>query len=301
MRKAKPRTRLPSSGDPTTIRVVGARRRPIADFYHAFLRCSWWTALALIVLGYLALNGLFALGYLELGGVFGARPGSLADAFYFSIQTMGTIGYGAMYPVGRAANALVVAESVTGLIVTAVLTGLVFAKFSRTTGRLVFTREAVIAPMDGVPTLMVRIGNERSNQIMEAQIRLVMTRTERTIEGVTFYRMYDLPLTRDRTAALSRSWTVMHPITAASPIYGLTPAAMKACEIEVGVAVSGTDDTSLQPVHARKTYLDHEIVWGARHVDILSDDEDGGMTLDVRKFHDLVPTKPIAGFPYPAE
>ena len=293
----KPARTPTSTEDP--VRVIGAKRPPLGDLYHAFLRASWPAALGAIVAGYLGLNACFALAYRLLGGVRGAQPGSFADAFYFSVQTMGTIGYGAMFPATRAANVLVVMESVCGLIVTAVATGLVFSKFSLTTSRLVFAERAVIGIMDGVPTLMLRLGNERSNRIIEALVRVSMVRTERTREGMVFYRMYDLLLTRERSPAMSRSWTALHPITAASPLHGQTPASLAADEVELFVTVVGIDDTSLQSVHARYRYTDDYIVWGARHADVLSEDPDGTLVLDLHKFHELTPTAPTPDFPYP--
>lgn len=282
------------------VRIVGAERMPFRDFYHAFLRAPWWVALGAIVGAYLGLNVIFALAYTMSHGVANARPGSFEDAFYFSVQTMGTIGYGSMYPATPLANELVVIESVTGLIVTAVATGLVFSKFSQPTARIVFASSAAIGPMEGVPTLMLRVGNQRGNQIIEAVIRVALTRTERTKEGMVFYRMIDLTLTRERSPALSRSWTVLHPITESSPLYRQTPESLKASEIELFVTVVGIDDTSHQPVHARHRYTDEAIVWGARHADVLSEDPEGeGLILDVKKFHDLVPTAPVDGFPYP--
>jgi inward rectifier potassium channel len=287
------------STTPEGVRIVGAPRAVFGDFYHAFLRLPWWLALSGIVLTYLSLNACFAVAYLVFGGIANARPGSFADAFYFSIQTMGTIGYGAMYPVRPLANLLVVGESILGLIVTAVATGLVFTKFSQSTARIVFTEQAVIAPMDGVPTLMFRLGNERGNTIIEAIVRVSIVRTERTKEGMIFYRMHDLRLTRERSPALSRSWTALHPITPDSPLHGHTPESLKSSETEVLITLVGLDDTSLQPVHARKRYLDGEVVWGARHADILSEEKDGQLVLDLRKFHTLTPTEPTADFPYP--
>jgi inward rectifier potassium channel len=155
--------------------------------------------------------------------------------------------------------------------------------------------------MDGVPTLMLRVGNERGNAILEASIRVAMVRTERLKEGTSFYRMIDLALTRDRSPAMARSWTVLHPIVEGSPLYGATPESIARDEVELMVTLVGTDDTSLQQVHARRRYLDSEILWGARHADVLSEDGDGNVILDVRKFHDVEPTKPIDGFPYPQE
>jgi inward rectifier potassium channel len=283
------------------VRVIGASRVPLRDVYHKFLRARWPVALGVIVAFYLALNAVFAVLYLRLGGVHQAAPGSFEDAFFFSVQTMGTIGYGAMYPESRAANVLVVMESVTGLVVTAVVTGLVFSKFSLSTSRIVFARRAVIGPMDGVPTLMLRLGNERSNRIIEATVRVSMVRTERTREGTIFYRMLDLPLSRERSPALSRSWTAMHPVVPGSPLHGHTPETLHADEVELFITVSGIDDTSLQPVHARHKYTDEAIVWGARHADVLSEEEGGVLVLDLRRFHDVTPTARMADFPYPLD
>jgi inward rectifier potassium channel len=279
--------------------VIGAPRTTLRDFYHWFLRARWSLALGVMVSAYLGLNAIFADAYLVAGGVVNSRAHSFWDAFCFSVQTMGTIGYGSMYPTSAAANAIMIVESVTSLIVTAVATGLVFAKFSRSTARIAFSREAVIGPMDGVPTLMLRVGNERGNQILEATVRVGLIRTEKLKEGTTFYRLYDLALSRERSAAVARSWTVLHPIVPGSPLYGATPESLARDEAEIMVSVVGTDDTSLQPVHARMRYMDKSIVWGARHADVLSEDAQGNLILDVRKFHDIVPTTPIEGFPYP--
>jgi inward rectifier potassium channel len=279
--------------------VIGAPRQTLRDFYHLFLRVRWSAALAAIVVAYLGLNAIFAAAYVTLGGVANARARSFWDAFCFSVQTMGTIGYGAMYPTTAAANAVVIVESVTSLIMTAVATGLVFAKFSRSSARVAFSRHAVIGPMDGVPTLMLRVGNERGNSILEATIRVALIRTERLKEGTSFYRMIDLVLTRDRSPAVARSWTILHPIVEGSPLFGATPESLDRDEVEFNVTLVGTDDTSLQPVHARRRYLSSEILWGARHADVLSEDDAGNLILDVRRFHDVEPTEPVDGFPYP--
>ena len=294
---ASPPPKAPPVSAPA-VRVIGAPPTPLRDIYHAFLRARWWQAIGGIVVFYLLLNAVFALAYVLVGGVANARPGSYVDAFHFSIQTMGTIGYGAMYPTTPISHALVTMESVTGLLVLALVTGLVFAKFSRSTARIAFSRHVVIAPMDGVPTLMVRIGNERNSQIMDAHVHVAMIRTERTREGMTFYRMIDLTLSRDRSPALSRSWTAMHPITADSPLSGQTPASLAAAEVELLVSVAGVDDTTVQPVHAQYTYPNEAIVWGKRHTDVLSELPDGTLALDVRKFHETVDCEATDAFPY---
>ncbi|MFI5308475.1 MAG: ion channel [Polyangiales bacterium] len=279
--------RLP--GADYEIRVIGDRRKPLRDFYHALLRLPWSATLGTIALGFLTANALFALGFLLTGGIAHAEPGSFADAFYFSVQTMGTIGYGAMYPETGAANALVVLEAIAGLIVTALATGLVFAKFSRPTARVVFSREAVIHKMNGVPTLAIRIGNERGNRIVDLQIRCAFSRTERTAEGKTFYRTLDLELARERAHSLSRSWMILHPIDAQSPLHGATAESLAAEEAELHLMIVGLDDTSMQLVHASHIYFAPQILWQTRHADVLSETEDGSLLLDVRKFHDTEP------------
>jgi inward rectifier potassium channel len=282
------------------IRVVGDRPAPLRDFYHALLRLPWWATIAAIAGAFLVANALFAVVFAAIGGVTHAGPASFRDAFFFSVQTMGTIGYGAMYPDSTAANVVVVIESIASLLLTALSTGLVFAKFSRSTARFVFTRQAVISPMNGVPTLMFRLGNERGNQIVNAQIRLVMVRTEQTPEGETFYRMLDLRPTRERALSLSRSWNVLHTIDASSPLAGETPASVAAKEVELTVQVIGIDDISMQTVHATHRYYAKDIVWGARMADVLSETPDGHMLLDLGKFHDVEPTARTPDFPYPS-
>ncbi len=279
--------------------IVGARRHPLRDAYHSILKMPWSALIAGIAAAFLLINAVFAVGYMITGGVVGVRAGVFRDAFFFSVQTMGTIGYGAMYPQSTAAHLVMVAESVVGLILTALSTGIVFARFSQTTGQLIFSDKVVISPMDGVPTLSFRIGNDRASTIFEATVRVSVIKTEVTKEGVTFYRLYDAKLTRDRTMALARSWAVMHIIDEASPLFGLTPADCRKDELELTVGVTGTDDTSLQPVHARRRYTMKDILWGARHADVLRELPDGRLELDVRKFNEVVPTAPTETFPYP--
>jgi inward rectifier potassium channel len=293
--KVGPRSQPSTPG----VRVVGVPRTPFRDFYHLFLRARWSGALGTIVAVDLVLNALFGTVFFAIGGVANVRPGSFADAFYFSVQTLGTLGYGAMYPVSHAANLVVVVESVTGLLGTALATGLVFAKFSHSAARIAFTRHVVIGPMDGVPTLMLRVGNERGNSIVEATARVSMVRTEKTKEGSTFYRLYELRLARERSQAVNRSWTILHSIVEGSPLFGETPESLAKNEVELMVSLAGIDDTSMQPVHASHRYVDGEILWGARHADVLSEDADGTLVLDVGKFHDVVPTEKTDDFPYP--
>jgi len=286
-----------AQNEQSEIVLVGVRSRPLRDLYHAILKLGWPATLGVIAGSYLAINALFAFAYWEIGGVANMRRGYL-DAFFFSVQTMGTIGYGSMYPTSVGANLLVVIESVFGLVITALATGLVFAKFSLSRSRVVFTRQVTISPWNGVPTLSLRIGNDRSSTIVDAQLRIAMYRTERTAEGVLFYKTYDLELVRDRTPALSRSFSVMHTVDERSPLYGCTPEKLAEGEIELLVSVAGMDDISYQAVHGRQRYVDRDIVFGARHADVLSELPDGRLQVDLTRFHDLVPTEKTEDFPY---
>jgi inward rectifier potassium channel len=275
------------------IRVVGERRQPLWDFYHLLLRLTWLQTISGIVLVFLAVNTLFAFAYVESGGVAHAAAGSFADAFFFSVQTLGTIGYGAMYPESRAANVLVVVQTITGFVLTALMTGLLFAKFSRPTARVRFTTNAVIGPMHGKPTLMFRVGNERGhNSIVDASIRVVLSRTEHPAEGGIFYRQIDLKLARDRTLSLARSWTVLHVIDETSPLFGYAIDRCREEEIELSVLVVGLDDTTMQTIHAIHHFYTHQIVWDARFKDILNETADGAMELDLRDFDTTVASEP---------
>ncbi|HPH65829.1 MAG TPA: ion channel [Kofleriaceae bacterium] len=284
---------LPSAGYKTYI--IGAERAYFRDGYHFFLRTSWALSLLLLVAAFLALNVCFAMVYTLVGGIEGAHSGSFADSLFFSVQTMGTIGYGVMHPVSTAAHVAVMAESVVGIIVTALATGLVFAKFARTTARVAFSKHAVICQHDGKPTLMFRVGNQRSNLILEAGARVALSRTERHANGNPFYRLYDLPLVRERSQAVSRGWTIMHVLDDKSMLFGATVESMEQQELELMVSVVGTDDTSMQTVHARHTYAWQDIRVGMRLVDTITEAPSGDMVVDLRKFHDIEPDHIISG------
>jgi inward rectifier potassium channel len=289
----------PSKRTAPEIEVVGAPRTPWSDLYHELLRAPWWLYLFGVAGLFLLINLVFAFGYRAVGGVAGARPDSLADHFFFSVQTMGTIGYGVLYPESEAAQALVTTEVIVGVSLVALTTGILFAKFSVPRARMQFAESATISPVNGLPNLMFRLGNERASHIIEATVRVVMLCTERTAEGVTYYRMRDLALLRHRSPAISRSWTVMHPIEESSPLHGATPESLERDEAEFILTVIGIDETSAQNVNARNTYDHSQVVWGARHADMLSERPDGGLILDMKQFHRVVATKPTELFPYP--
>lgn len=269
---------------------VGLARTGLDDLYHYLLDASWAKLFALIVALYLATNALFALAFLATGdGIENARPGSFGDAFFFSVQTMATIGYGKMTPRGAAADALVAAEALFGLLGFAFATGLIFAKFARPSARVIFSDGCVVSTRDGVPSLMFRVANQRRNQIVEAQMRLSLARSESTLEGENVRRFYDLRLTRRTNAIFALSWTVVHPIDEASPLHGATLESLAACDAQIVASLTGIDETFSQTVHARATWDAGEIVWGQRFVDIIDRLPDGRRRIDYARFHETMP------------
>jgi inward rectifier potassium channel len=290
----KPETKLPPyrlAGRSTSASIerIGLKQQPFSDLYHFLLTASWSRVLASIAALYLGLNAVFALGYLAIGdGIENARPGSYSDAFFFSVQTMATIGYGKMVPHSLTAHVLVTIEALIGMVGVAMASGLMFAKFARPTGRVLFSHVAVIGPHDGVPTLSFRAANQRKNQIVEAQLRVVFARDERTKEGAFMRRFYDLTLARSSSIIFALTWTVMHRVDDASPLFGATRESLQAANAELIVSLTGIDDTFSQTVHARWSYLATDLVFGARFVDVLEILPTGKRRVDYSRFHDHV-------------
>src|SRR5215469_1873313 len=265
------------------VRRVGAARITRRDVYHLMLTMPWTWFFGVQAIGYLIFNAIFALLYLaQPGSVANAKAGSFADAFFFSVQTMATIGYGVMAPATLYANVMVTIEALLGMASFAVAAGLIFARFSLPTARVLFSRVAVVTAFNGVPTLMFRCANERRNQIFEAQVHVDFARQESSAEGMTLRRSYELALSRDRNPQFSLSWTVMHPIDDKSPLYGIDPDLLAGQEASIVVTLTGTDETLSQTVFARASYRADEILWGQKFVDILSETEAGETLVDYR-------------------
>jgi inward rectifier potassium channel len=237
---------------------------------------------------FLAINALFALIYFGTGGLAGVRAGTLAGAFFFSVQTLSTTGYGAVYPVSLLANVVSVAEMLFGLLGTALATGILFARLSRPRARVLFSKVVLIRPYRGVPTLMFRLANQRRNQIVEARLSVTATRDEIDEDGGMLRRMYTLRLERDVSPVFALSWLVLHPITPDSPLYGLDPAEMAASGNVLICTLSGLDDTLNASIYARHVYGAEDFRIGHRFVDILERGAGGELSVDYRKFHDTV-------------
>jgi len=279
----------PSSQNDSGIDVVNAPQDLWGDLYHELLRAPWPLTLLSIAALVLAINVFFALVFLLTGGIANARHGSFADAFFFSVQTLGTIGYGTMYPQTMAANLVVTAESIVSLVAVALITGLVFTKFAIPVARLEFAHNAVFYLQDGVRILAIRIANRRGNFIVEATVRVALVRAETTREGIFMYRLYDLPLVRDRSNAVGRSWLILHRIDANSVLRDVTADSVRGADLEIEVAITGTDGTTSQTLHARHRYLPEDLRFGMRYADMLLPQPDGRIQLDYARLHELLP------------
>ena len=257
------------------------------DLYHWLLTVPWIGFFGLLATAYGLFNVAFGLLYfLQDGSIANAKPHSFADAFFFSVQTMATIGYGEMHPATLYANILVTIEVLLGMTGLALATGLIFARFSRPTARVMFSDVAVVNRYDGVPTLMFRAANRRRNRILEASVNLMLVRNELTAEGQVMRRFYDLAVARRHNPTFVLTWTVMHPIDETSPLLGSDAASLRDQEAEIIASISGLDESFAQTIYARKNYRADDIRWGWRLADIIGRAPDGRLTVDYTRFHD---------------
>ena len=263
---------------------------PFTDLYHFLVGSSWPVLLILVIGAFTTVNAFFGLIYWLDGGVQGSRADTFPDMFFFSVQTMSTIGYGVLHPTTFLANALVSIEALMGLVSLAMMTGLVFAKFSLPTALVRFSRYAVISRRDGVPSLMFRMGNLRESRILEAQIHLTFARVETTAEGERMRRVYDLRLQRDNNPLFALTWTAVHPLKEGSPLVGATVESLRESRAVVTVSLTGLEETFSQTVNARYEYRADDILWGKRLSDITTFDKGG--IVDYSRFDDVVDAAP---------
>jgi inward rectifier potassium channel len=260
------------------------------DPYHFMLTIPWWGFAGLVSLAYVLINSIFGLLYF-LGGdcLMGARPGSFEDCFFFSVHTLGSIGYGVIAPKTTYANIIVTLEAITSLLAIAVVTGLAFARFSKPTARVTFSNYAVITVHDGLPMLMFRVANQRRNQILDTQIRLFLMRDEQTHEGETVYRIHDLTLVRDRSPGLMLTWTIMHPLTPDSPLHGTTATDLIESHAQLRISLTGVDETVAYTVTTRHNYGAEQILFDHRLKDIIYLAPDGDRYFNHQDFHEVLP------------
>jgi len=260
-----------------------------ADISHRCMTASWAAFIAGAALVFLGFNALFALLY-WIGGepISNVPSGAYIDYFYFSIETLSTAGYGDMHPQSHYGHFVATIELFTGIFSMSLMTGLIFARFSRPSARLLFASAPVISNHEGQPTLMIRLANERHNVIGNATARLWLLRNTASLEGGTFRRFFELALVRSEHPALALSWTLYHVLDRTSPLHGTTAVDLEACKASLVVVVSGYDIVAAQTVHARQTYEHPDIRFGHRYVDILGTSDDGRLRIDYGRFHDTV-------------
>ena len=268
---------------------VGLSRGAWRDGYHWLLIMPNWAFLCVLATAFLMVNAIFAgLYVIDPTGVFGARPGNFIDAFFFSAQTLGSVGYGAMWPKSAWANAVATLEIFVGLFNLGIATGLLFARISKPTARIMFSRRAVVTEFNGVPTLMFRAANQRRNLVVEAEVSVTMIHNVTSQEGQELRRFDELFVLRSKTPLFYLTWQVMHPIDEASPLYGQTTESLRAAQAEILVVMKGIDETFASTIHTRASYAPHEIVWGRRFADIFTNLPNGRRAIDFRRFHDIV-------------
>ena len=261
------------------------------SLYGSLLTVPWW--LFFLTMGglYLLLNALFGGFYFWLGaGALseeprGGMPHYLA-CFFFSVQTFGTIGYGHVYPLTGAANAVVTLEAFVSLLGVALATGVLFARFSRPQSRILFSHHAVIAPFEGGAGLMFRLVNGRRSQLMNARIEAVHTQFEVTADGRRVRRFTALTLERSQVTLLPLAWTIVHPITPDSPYWQVSPEQLLDADAEIMVIFNATDEAVQQTIHARSSYKPHELRWNERFADLYRRTPRGELYVDVERLHD---------------
>ncbi|HYK17797.1 MAG TPA: ion channel [Bryobacteraceae bacterium] len=271
------------------VRRKGLRLRD-ANVYLMLIDTTWPRFFAAVLLIFLAVNLLFASVYMMIGidRLHGIEPemGAFPNAFFFSVHTLTTVGYGNVFPIGTLANVMASLEAATGLMVFAVATGLLYGRFSRPSARILFSRTALVAPYQDGASLQFRITNARSNVLMDLEARVLLMTVNRT-EGQLKRAFIDLPLERRRVYFFPLTWTIVHPIDAASPFSGKTADDLREMEAELLILIKGFDDTFSQQVHSQYSYRHDEILWGAKFLPAFSVDGQGDLVLDVNKVHEL--------------
>ena len=266
---------------------TGVPRREMLNVYHMLLTIGWGQFFRMVLLIYLAVNSIFAIGYLLCGpgAISGADAptlgGRFVNAFFFSVQTVATIGYGKMTPEGIGANILVSIEALFGLLGFALATGILFSRFSRPVARIKFSANAVIAPYKEGRALMFRMANSSTNELTDVRAQVTLMKGEP--DGGPSRKFFQLNLEREHVMLFPSQWVVVHPLDEKSPLADLTEASLESCAPELMVLISATDETFSQQVHVRFSYRFEEMVWGAKFTDIYTKTDDGRLSLDIRR------------------
>lgn len=266
---------------------INTGKRDWRDAYHWILSLSWPQFAALLSGGYVALNLIFGVLYCVCGDCIAEMPaGSFSAAFFFSVQTLATVGYGHMYPTTLYGNILTTVEIMVGTFGLAVMTGLIFIRFSRPTARIEFTRNIVIGAFDGRPTLMLRVANLRHSSMAEAQFKIMFMRDEQIKEGQTFRRFYTLKLHFDRLITFPVVLTLLHTIDEKSPLHGMTAESLQEVDARFVASVVGIETVIQAAVQSQKDYSWRDIRFGERFVEIYTETGEGRLTVDYGRLHE---------------
>jgi inward rectifier potassium channel len=267
----------------------GLSREILQDLFHHFMTVSWPRLFATIAAFFLVFDLLFGCLYHFVPGCIANLnpPGFMGD-FFFSVETLATVGYGDMHPQTLYGHAVAMIEIFVGLMMLAIITGIMFARFSRPRARFLFAKTAVVRPIDGKVTLMFRAANARQNVVQEASVRLRMLRDAVTEEGFSIRRIIDLPLLRSRHPVFSLGWTIMHVIDDKSPLAGETAQSLDASSTTFILTLDGTDETTGQVLMARCEYPSSAIRWDYAFRDVLIYN-DGTLHIDYSKFDEVLP------------
>jgi inward rectifier potassium channel len=261
--------------------------------YHYFLTVTWGRFVTYLAVAYIFANAIFATLYTLCGP--GALSGSehmllgyrFQQAFFFSVHTLGTIGYGNVAPVTLAANILVTLEALVGLVALAMIAGIIFARFSRPVAKIMFSESAVIGPYGDGKALMFRIVNQKKTQIVDLHTNVLLIR-RKECGAQTDREFLSLKLEREHVAFFPLTWTVVHAIDSNSPLFGISAEDFANADSEVMVLLNGFDETFSQTVHTRSSYKADEVVWDARFRSLfLPTDDDGVISVDIRKLHEI--------------
>ncbi len=268
----------------------GMPRRIPRDLFHRFMTASWPIIFGALAAYYIVFNLLFAIIYsLQAGDIANLNPSGYWGRFFFSVETFATVGYGDMHPQTPFAHIVAAIEIFIGLLSLALMTGMMFARFSKPTARFVFARQAVVRPINGRLTLMVRAANARQNIVMEASAHLRLLRDQVSPEGFRIRRIQDLPLIRNRHPIFLFGWTILHEINDASPLAGESEQTLRDANAYLLLTVIGTDENTGQSLMARHEYPPSAIRWNYAFVDILSTDANGVDHFDYTRFQDIEP------------
>jgi inward rectifier potassium channel len=258
------------------------------DLYHYLMTMTWPRLFAVLAGFFLVFDFLFGcLYYLQPGSVANLSPPGFAGAFFFSVETLATVGYGEMHPASLYGHIVAMIEMFVGLMSLALVTGLMFARFSRPRARFLFARYAVVRPVDGRQTLMFRAANARQNVVQEASAKLRMLRDEVTREGFELRRITDLELVRDQHPAFFVGWTIMHVIDDSSPLYAETEESLQRSGASFVLSLSGTDETTGHTLMTRQSYPSAAILWNRAFRDVLDVSEEGVVLFDYTRFHEV--------------